>query len=142
MNERFFYITVFVLIVITILGVFTLFKNSNQLAKSDKNSQVLSLVGDRSVKNLNEENIEDMKKKDENKKPDFILDNNKNYQAKLTTSEGEIVINLNTKETPRYLLRTKKKTWQFWSMPLRSLERPFGPNPRAWRWRSDHPALH
>lgn len=100
MNERFFYITVFVLIVITILGVFTLFKNSNQLAKSDKNSQVLSLVGDRSVKNLNEENIEDMKKKDENKKPDFILDNNKNYQAKLTTSEGEIVINLNTKETP------------------------------------------
>jgi cyclophilin family peptidyl-prolyl cis-trans isomerase len=100
MNERFFYITVFVLIVITILGVFTLFKNSNQLAKSDKNSQVLSLVGDRSVKNLNEENIEDMKKIDENKKPDFILDNNKNYQAKLTTSEGEIVINLNTKETP------------------------------------------
>lgn len=100
MNERFFYITVFVLIVITILGVFTLFKNSNQLAKSDKNSQVLSLVGDRSVKNLNEENIEDMKKKDEIKKPDFILDNNKNYQAKLTTSEGEIIINLNTKETP------------------------------------------
>ena len=100
MNERFFYITVFVLIVITILGVFTLFKNSNQLAKSDKNSQVLSLVGDRSVKNLNEENIEDMKKIDENKKPDFILDNNKNYQAKLTTSEGEIIINLNTKETP------------------------------------------
>lgn len=100
MNERFFYITVFVLIVITILGVFTLFKNSNQLAKSDKNSQVLSLVGDRSVKNLNEENIEDMKKIDEIKKPDFILDNNKNYQAKLTTSEGEIVINLNTKETP------------------------------------------
>ena len=80
--------------------MFTLFKNSNQLAKSDKNSQVLSLVGDRSVKNLNEENIEDMKKIDENKKPDFILDNNKNYQAKLTTSEGEIVINLNTKETP------------------------------------------
>ena len=100
MNERFFYITVFVLIVITILGVFTLFKNSNQLAKSDKNSQVLSLVGDRSVKNLNEENIEVMKKIDENKKPDFILDNNKNYQAKLTTSEGEIIINLNTKETP------------------------------------------
>jgi cyclophilin family peptidyl-prolyl cis-trans isomerase len=58
------------------------------------------LVGDRSVKNLNEENIEDMKKIDENKKPDFILDNNKNYQAKLTTSEGEIIINLNTKETP------------------------------------------
>ena len=100
MTERFFYITVFVLIVITILGVFTLFKNSNQLAKSDKNSQVLSLVGDRSVKNLNEENIEVMKKIDENKKPDFILDNNKNYQAKLTTSEGEIIINLNTKETP------------------------------------------
>lgn len=100
MNERFFYITVFVLIVTSILGVFALFKKNNQLVKNDKNSQVLSLVGDKSVKNLNEEKNEGMKKIDENKKPDFILDKNKNYQAKLTTSEGEILINLKTKETP------------------------------------------
>jgi cyclophilin family peptidyl-prolyl cis-trans isomerase len=103
MSEKFFTGIIFVLLIVSFVGIFILFKNQNQNknANSQEKSEVLSLASGNSQTDLKISPTMDMpNSKKQLSKPEIIIDKNKSYTAKLTTTLGDIKISLSAQDTP------------------------------------------
>jgi peptidylprolyl isomerase len=89
-------------ILLIVLVIFLLFVGTLTIKKLDKKSE----INNSSAINIKYSNKEDksmpasLSANKKMNKPEMTIDQNKKYEATLSTSEGDIVISLNTKETP------------------------------------------
>ncbi len=89
-------------ILLIVLVIFLLFVGTLTIKKLNKKSAINS----NNTSNIKYNNKEDksmpasLSANKKMNKPELIIDQNKSYEATMSTSEGDIVISLNTKETP------------------------------------------
>lgn len=92
-------------ILLVVLVIFLLLVSVLSIKKMSKNNKNLEAIGQENI-NIKYNNKEDksmpatLSANKKMNKPEMIVDQNKKYEATLHTSEGDIIISLNTKETP------------------------------------------
>src|SRR3989344_854793 len=102
------YLIILSIVILIAAGVFYIAKqtDSSQKATADKESGQLNLSGDNKSVNIknNQSTITTMPQQPQNKTlspPTMEIDQNKTYTAVLSTTAGEISIELNAKQTPK-----------------------------------------